>query len=235
MINMANSIYLSDRVVEEVKDTATSQKTHHCWFCDELDPLDITTRNVPPSSEKQEETEIVSIEIKSQEEPLSGHYYTWIEVPRGEIFGVGGGVELTSGAAVGSSAIFNGYLKITQVPATRFHIWPPTWEPGALTQDLEQLTWDRCREVLRAFANYAKEILNLKEIVVTDTRIRKWQAIDDSNWKQYVLDITVKAESQLALNIWDELTEELQKFINTQPELIRPFIEDKLSLDVKWV
>ncbi len=238
MISMPNSIYLPDKVVEEAKDTATSQKTHRCWFCEELDPLDITTRNVSPSFEKQEGTGIVSIEteIQSQEEPLSGHYYSWIEVPSGEIFGVSGGVALVSGAAVGSSAIFNGYPTLRgQMPATRFHIWSPTWEPRGLTQDLEQLTWDRCRQVLLAFASYAREILKCKEIAVTDTIIRNWQAIDDNNWKQCVLDITVKAESHVALRIWDELTEELQKFINTQPEVIRPFLEDKLSLNVKWI
>ena len=224
--------------MEEAKDTATPQKTHRCWFCEELDPLDITTRNVSPSFEKQEGTGIVSInaEIQSQEEPLSGHYYSWIEVPRGEIFGVSGGVALASGAAVGSSAIFNGCLTIRgQMPATRFHIWSPTWEPRGLTQDLEQLTWDQCRQVLLAFASYVKEILKLKGSAITETRIRNWQAIEDTSWKQCILDLTVKAKSDIALMIWDELAEELQKFIAGQPEVIRPLLENNLSLDVKWV
>ena len=86
-----------------------------------------------------------------------------------------------------------------------------------------------------AFSSYAKEILKRKSIAIIDTRIRNWQAIDDTNWKQCILDITIEAKSHIALRVWDELTEELQKFINTQPEVIRPFIEDKLSLDVKWV
>ena len=228
----------------EGKDTATPQKTHYRWSCKELDLFDIPTRNVPPIFEKEEGTWIVlnETEIQSQEEQLTGHYYLWIEVPSGEIFGVGGGVTVVSGAtvvnsaAVGSTAVFGGSLTIReQMPVTRFHIWPATWEPGGLTQDLEQLTWDRCRQVLLDFASYAKEILKHKEIAITDTRIRNWQAIEDSNWKQCILDITVKAESHIALRIWDELTEELQKFINIQPEVTRPFIEDKLSLDVKWV
>ncbi len=241
---MPNPIYLPDKVVEEAKDTATSQKTNRCWFGEELEPLDITTRNVSPSFGKQEGTGIVSInaEIQSQEEPLSGHYYSWIEVSSGEIFRVGGGVTVVSGAivvnsaAVGSTAVFGGSLTIRkQMPVTRFHIWPATWEPRGLTQDSEQLTWDRCRQVLLDFASYAKEILKHKEIAITDTRIRNWQAIEDSNWKQCILDLTVKAESHIALRIWDELSEELQKFINTQPEVSRPFLKDKLSLDVKWV
>ena len=235
---MPNLVYLPDKVVEEAKDTATSQKTNRRWSWEELEPLDITTRNVSPSFGKQEGTGIVSInaEIQSQEEPLSGHYYSWIEVSSGDIFGVSGGVALASGAAVGSSASFNGCLTlIGQMPVTRFHIWPATEEPRGLTQDSEQLTWDRCRQVLLDFASYAKEILKHEEIVITDTRIRNWQAIEDSNWKQCILDITVKAESHIALRIWDELSEELQKFINTQPEVFRPFLKDKLSLGVKWV
>lgn len=235
---MPNLVRLPDKVIKEDKDTANPQKTRRCWFLGELDPFDITTRNVPPSFEKQEGTRIVLIEpgIQSQEEQLTGHYYSWIGMPSGEIFGLSGGAVLASGATVGSSAVFNGDLTIRgQTPTTRFHVWPVTWEPRGLTQDLEQLTWARCRQVLLAFASYAKEILKHKEIAITDTRIRNWQAIDDANWKQCILDITVKAESHIALRIWDELTEELQKFINTQPEVIRPFIEDKLSLDIKWV
>lgn len=235
---MPNSIYLPDEVMEEAKDTATSQKTNHYWFCEELDPLDITTRNVSPSFRKEEGTRIVLNEtgIQSQEELLTDHYYSWIEALSGEIFGVGGGVTVVSGAAVGSTAVFGGSLTIRgQMPVTRFHIWPATGEPRGLTQDSEQLTWDRCRQVLLDFVSYAKEILKHEEIAITDTKIRNWQAIEDSNWKQCILDITVKAESHIALKIWDELSEELQKFINNQPAIDRPLLKNNLSLNVKWV
>lgn len=234
MINMPNPIYLPDKIVEEVEDTATPQKTHHYWFWEELDPLDITTRNVPPSFEKEEGTQIVLTEIQSQEEQLTGHYYSWNEVPSGEIFGVSGGA-LVIGAAIGSSAIFNGGLTIKgQMPATRFSVWPVTWEPRSFTQDSEQLTWDKCRQVLSAFASHAKEVLEHKKIEITGTRIRNWQAIDDTNWKQCILDITVKAESHVALSIWDELSEELRKFINNQPAIDHPFLRNNLSLNVEW-
>ena len=143
---MPNSIYLPDKVVEEAKDTATSQKTNRRWSWEELEPLDITTRNVPPIFEKEERTRIVlnETEIQSQEELLTGHYYSWIEVPSEEIFRVGGGVTVVSGAtvvnsaAVGSTAVFGGSLTIgEQMPVTRSHIWPATWEPRGLTQDSE--------------------------------------------------------------------------------------------------
>ncbi len=154
---------------------------------------------------------------------------------------VGGGVAVASNAsfsdvAVDSNDSFSGGLTIGgQMPTAHFYVLPAAWEPGDLTQDLEQLSWDECGQVLLSFTSYANELLKLKGIVITETRIRNWQAIDDTSWKQCILDLTVKAESHIALRIWDELTEELQNFINTQPEVIRPFLEDKLSLDVKWV
>jgi len=139
-------------------------------------------------------------------------------------------------AAIASSTAFNRGLTIRrQIPVTHFNIWPVMQGTGGLTRDSEQLTWGECRQVLSAFASHAREVLEHKKIEITGTRIRDWQAIDDTNWKQCILDLTVKAESHIALRIWDELSEELKKFINTQPEVFRPFLEDKLSLDVKWV
>ncbi len=154
---------------------------------------------------------------------------------------IGGTVVAGSGIVIGGTvmadrnAVFSGGLTIReQMPTAPFHISPAVGEPRDITWE-EQRSWDRCEQVLFAFISYAKEILKLKKIAVTETRIRNWQAIEDTNWKQCILDITVKAESSIALRVWDELTEELQQFINTQPDVIRPFLKDKLSLDVKWI
>lgn len=139
-------------------------------------------------------------------------------------------------AAIASTTAFNRGLTIRrQIPDTRFNIWPVIEETRGLTRDSEQLTWGECRQVLSAFTSHAREVLEHKKIEITGTRIRDWQAIDDTNWKQCILDLTVKAESHIALRLWDELSEELKKFINMQPEVSRPFLEDKLSLDVEWV
>ena len=238
MISMSNLIYQPDKVMVEDQDTTAPQKTHYPWSWEELGLFEIPTRNVSPISGEQEVTRIVldETEIHLQEEQRTGQYDSWIEMLSGEIFGGGGGVTVVDSAAVGSTAIFDGSLTTReQMPFTRFYVRPFMLEPRNLTQDSEQLTWDICRQVLLDFASYAKKIPKHKEIAITDTRIRNWQAIEDSNWKQCILDITIKAESHIALRIWDELTEELQKFISTQPEVIRPFLEDRLSLDVKWV
>lgn len=149
---------------------------------------------------------------------------------------IGGGIAVSGGVAVDSNTGFSGGLTIRgQMPTAHFYVLPAAGEPRDLTQDLEQLSWDKCRQVLFVFTSYAKGILKRKGIAITETRIRNWQAIEDTSWKQCILDITVKAEAHIALRIWDELTEELQKFISMQPEDIRPFLEEKLSVDVKWV
>jgi len=234
---MPNPIYNPDKVMVEDQDTAAPQKTHCRWFSEGFELFDIPTPNVPPILREQEVTRIVPNEtqIQLQEEQPTDHDYLWIEMPSGEIFG-GGGVTVVNIAAVGSTVVFGGNLAIReQMSDTYSPIGSAMLELGSLTQDSEQLTRDRCRKVLLDFASYAKKILKHKEIAITDTRIRNWQAIEDSSWKQCILDITIKTESHIALSIWDELTEELQKFISTQPELTRSFIEDKLSLDVKWV
>jgi hypothetical protein len=185
----------------------------------------------------------IEAEAQSECEPQIYNYYAYTGAPasaRAIIHdndaAVSGAVVIGGGIAVDSNAVFSGGLTIRgQMPANRFHISTGAWELRILTPDLEQLTWDKCRQVLLDFTSYAKEILKRKSIAIIDTRIRNWQAIDDTNWKQCILDITIEAKSHIALRVWDELTEELQKFINTQPAVIRPFIEDKLSLDVKWV
>ncbi|MFC2073060.1 hypothetical protein ACFLUU_10290 [Chloroflexota bacterium] len=147
---------------------------------------------------------------------------------------VSGGVVIGGGIVINSNDVFSGGLTIRgQMHTAHFYILPAAGEPRDLARE-EQLSWDRCKQVLFAFASYAKEILELKGITITETRIRNWQAIEDTNWKQCILDITVNTEPHIALRVWDELSAELQKFINTQPEVFRSFLEDKLSLNVKW-
>lgn len=104
-----------------------------------------------------------------------------------------------------------------------------------ISEDLAQPPLDRCRQVLSSFASYATEILRRKGIETTDTKIRDWQAIDDASWKQCILSLTVRATSDVALLVWDELAAELQKFIATQPKDARLLLESSLSLDVGWI
>jgi hypothetical protein len=89
-------------------------------------------------------------------------------------------------------------------------------------------------DVLLAFMNRAKEMLASKKITMNNISIREWQATDNSNWKQCILDITLKTTAKIALSVWDDLTQELEKYIHEQPEHLQSFIEESISIDVQW-
>jgi len=179
----------------------------------------------------------IGTEVQSERKPWIDNYYAYPEAPTNARALIHDNDAAVGGTVViDINTVFSGGLTIRgQLPVTCFDIWPDVREPRGLTRDSEQLMWDKCRQVLFAFASHAKEIIKRKGIALTETRIRNWQSIEDISWKQCILDLTVKAEPHIALSIWDELTEELQQFINTQPGVIRPFLENNLSLDVKWV
>ena len=232
------------------------------WLDLRLQRLETNAGGTPARFTRRECDELVAwIEIEAQPEwqPVLDKYYVYPATPTnlitliqdndatvsgtvvtggGIVIGgtvvTGGSIVIGSTVVADSNVVFSSGLTIRgQMPTAPFHI-SPAGEPRDLTWE-EQRSWERCEQVLSAFTSYAKEILKLKKIAITETRIRNWQAIEDTNWKQCILDITVKAESSIALGVWDELTEELQQFINTQPDIIRPFLRDKLSLDVKWI
>ena len=257
------AIPLVDNAPKEIENTSNIKETD-LWSYWELERLETNGGGALSRFRREESGKLVAqieTEAQSERELLVDNYYAYLGVPVnaralihdndaavggvavvsgtvviGGGVAVGGTVVIGGGVAVDSNAVLSGGLTTRgQMPTAHFYISPAAGEPRDLTRDLEQLSWDKCRQVLFAFTSYAKEILKLKGIAITETRIRNWQAIDDTNWKQCILDITVEAESHIALRTWDELTEELQEFINTQPEVIRPFLEDKLSLDVKWV
>ncbi|MBA7667344.1 hypothetical protein ES703_75431 [subsurface metagenome] len=257
------TIPLADNATKEIENTSNIKEAD-LWSDWELERLETNGGGTLSRFRREESGELVTrIETKAQSERefWVDNYYAYPGVPvnaralihdndaavggvaavSGTVIisggvAVGGAVVIGGGVAVDSNAVFSGGLTIRgQMPTAHFYIWPAAEEPRDLTRDLGKLSWNKCRQVLFAFTSYAKEILKLKGIAITETRIRNWQAIEDTNWTQCILDITVKAKSHIALSIWDELSEELQQFINTQPEVFRPFLKDKLSLDVKWV
>lgn len=220
-----------------------------------FDPAEVVQSALVPNFEEENSgnwVQVVGDETRLQEDQWATNYYQCIAVPTSPIrvsrsdavFGnaaVGGNVIFLTNAGLGSAIVFTTGAGVAcntvfdQVLLAPLHIRPTARQQGRLTPDLERLSWDMCRRVLTSFARYAKEILDRKEITITETRIRNWQAIEDTNWKQCILDLTVKAELHIALSVWDELTEELQKFTNKEPEVVRTFLENKLSIEVKWV
>jgi len=244
-------IPLLDDAPKEIKNIPNIMETDS-WLEWGLETLETNAGGTPTRFRRGESGELIvciETEVQSERKPWIDNNYAYPGVPTnaralihdndavvGGTVVIDGTVVIGGAVAVESNAVFSGGLTIRgQMPATRFHIWPAAMELEDRTRDLEQLSWDKAKQVLFAFARYAKQILQRKGIAITETRIRNWQAIDDTSWKQCILDLTVKAKPHIALKIWDELSEELQKFINTQPEVIRPLLEDNLSLDVKWV
>jgi len=98
----------------------------------------------------------------------------------------------------------------------------------------ETQTHNICVTEFGKFNSYAKEILDLKGIKILKTLIRKWQAIEDPTWTQCILEMTLDVNSKSALSVWDELSDELEKFIDLEPEDVRSVLKDKLGLDIKW-
>jgi hypothetical protein len=244
-------IPLLDDAPKEIKNIPNIMETDP-WLEWGLERLETNAGGTPTRFRRGESGELIvciETEVQSERKPWIDNNYAYPGVPTnaralihdndavvGGTVVIDGTVVIGGAVAVESNAVFSGGLTIRrQIPATRFNIWPVIEEPRGLTRDSEQLTWDKCRQVLSAFTSHAKEVLERKNIEITGTRIRDWHAIDDTNWKQCILDLTIKAESHIALRIWDELSEELKKFINTQPEVFRSFLKDKLSLDIKWV
>jgi len=234
---------LVDDAPKDIKNLLTVMETDP-WLELGLQRLEPHAGSTPLRFEGEESGKLVGpieIETQSERNALVDNYYVDPVTPTNEIFlihdndaavygttviggtvAIGGTTVIGGTVAIGSNAILSDGLTIReQMPVTCFHIWPATW--------------DKCRQFLSAFASHAEEVLEHKKIEITGTRIRDWRAIDDTNWKQCILDLTVNTESHIALRIWDELSEELQKSVDMQPEVFRPFLEDKVSLNVKWV
>jgi hypothetical protein len=89
-------------------------------------------------------------------------------------------------------------------------------------------------ETLRAFASRARAILESEGIELKGIKIRDWQSVEDPSFRQTVLDLRVAAKADVAVRVWDELSEELDIFLQSQPELIRTFLQDTLSISVDW-
>ncbi|MSQ13792.1 MAG: hypothetical protein EXR47_06665 [Dehalococcoidia bacterium] len=80
----------------------------------------------------------------------------------------------------------------------------------------------------------ARAFLKSRDILIVRTLITDWQAYEDPTWRQYVMELTVRATPSKAMQIWDELNEELAKAIKAEPDSFRLILQEKVSLAVKW-
>ena len=84
-------------------------------------------------------------------------------------------------------------------------------------------------EVLMKFDQRARRIIEHHGLRVISARIRDWSSIEDSDWKEVVLDYSVEADSGKALALWDRLSDELAR--DTEGRLPE---QSLMSVNVQW-
>jgi len=120
----------------------------------------------------------------------------------------------------------------TDQSVVEYTIPASSYEPKEIDENVK-LT-DIYHWVLGNFFEICRPIIQSSNTELQDYSIRNWQAIDDPDWKQTILDIAIKADSNTAIALWDKLLEELEKYINSLPDLINTYVNDVISINVRW-
>jgi len=89
-------------------------------------------------------------------------------------------------------------------------------------------------EVLQEFEKYAREIIVKKNAKLSSVNIREWMSLEDSTWKQLIIDFVVEADADTSLTLWDDLSEELTSFLETQYRDQASQLHELLSVTVEW-
>jgi len=89
-------------------------------------------------------------------------------------------------------------------------------------------------EALMRFDQLAREIIATEGVRLVSARIREWVSTEDPNWQETVIDYEVEAETQVALSVWDELSDQLRNFQHTWPTQLTSEDRALLSVAVRW-
>lgn len=90
------------------------------------------------------------------------------------------------------------------------------------------------RNVLHEFEHYARRIIGTHNVRLVSVNIIDWVSVDDPSYKQLIIDLLVETEPDLALELWDNLSDELRTFIETRYEKEASELHDLLSVTVRW-
>lgn len=93
---------------------------------------------------------------------------------------------------------------------------------------------DLGRRVLQEFEQYARRIVATNNIKLVSTSIREWTSIEDQTWKQLILDFAVDSKPEIALVLWDNLSDELSTFIDSRYGQESTKLHEILSVTVRW-
>ena len=89
-------------------------------------------------------------------------------------------------------------------------------------------------EILEEFTEYALQIIHKADVAFISYDIKDWTSMDDPNWQHLILELTVKADPELAMTLWDNLSQELRTFIKNRLGKEDPQLLHLLSIKVNW-
>jgi hypothetical protein len=89
-------------------------------------------------------------------------------------------------------------------------------------------------DVLQQFGMYASKLIAKQGIRLISTHIREWFSEEEPQWKQLVIDFEVEAQSDAALELWDDLSGELRSFLTAWRDKTSSDLRDLISITVQW-
>jgi hypothetical protein len=90
------------------------------------------------------------------------------------------------------------------------------------------------RDTLLEFSRQCMSKLENRGLKVLGTNIKYWQSVEDPTLTQYILELKLDTAKDLALQIWEDLTQGLWEFINSLPSSRANLLRDSLGLSVSW-
>lgn len=89
-------------------------------------------------------------------------------------------------------------------------------------------------DILQQFGMYASKLITKQGIKLISTNIREWASEEEPEWKQLIIDFEVEAKSDIALGLWDRLSDELGDFLAIMRDKSTPDLRDLISITVQW-
>jgi hypothetical protein len=90
------------------------------------------------------------------------------------------------------------------------------------------------RRVAQEFEQYARKIIATQSIKLVSVNIREWTSLEDRTWKQLIIDFMVKTKPEIALALWDNLSDELSTFVRVRYKKEASELHELLSVTVRW-
>jgi hypothetical protein len=90
------------------------------------------------------------------------------------------------------------------------------------------------RRVAQEFEQYARKIIATQNIKLVSVNIRDWTSLEDRTWKQLIIDFMVKTKPEIALALWDNLSDELSAFVRVRYKREASELHELLSVTVRW-